>query len=73
MKSDLVDHSHRNLQNVGNMDCGCGRRLKCQTKVMNHHLDVPWVDWRNLDAHNIQDLGLEHTIGFVGKYSLIRY
>lgn len=62
MKSDLVDHSHRNLQDVRNMDCGCSRRLKCQTKVMNHHLDVPWLDWRNLGAHNIQHSELEQTL-----------
>lgn len=62
MKSDLVDHSNRNLQDVGNVDRGCGRCLKCQTKVMNHHLDVPRVDWRNLGAGKIQHLGLERTV-----------
>lgn len=62
MKSDLVDHSNRNLQDVGNVDHSCGRCLKCQTKVMNHHLDVPWVGGRNLGARKIQHLGLERAL-----------
>lgn len=62
MKSDLVNHSNRNLQDVGNVHHGCGRCLKCQAKVMNHHLDIPWVGWRNLSAQKIQHLGLERAL-----------
>lgn len=51
VETDLVNHSHINLQYVRNMHCGCGRCLECQTKVMNHQLHLPWVDRRNLGTH----------------------
>lgn len=54
MKTDLVNHSNVNLQDVRDVHCGCGRCLKCQTKVMNHHFHFPWVDGRNLSMQRNQ-------------------
>lgn len=59
MKTDLVNHSHINLQNVRDVYCGRSRCLKCQTKVMYHHFHLPWDDGRNLGTHMIQLSGLD--------------
>lgn len=51
METDLVNHSHINLQDVRNMHCGFGRSWVSQTKVMNHNIHHAWVDGSNLSTH----------------------
>lgn len=73
--TDLVNHSHINLQDVRNVHCGLGRCWECQTKVMNHHLHLPWVDGRNLGTHTNHTCkskrGFEVKISFLSSMSLL--
>lgn len=51
IKTDLVNNSHSDLQNVGDVHyCRC-RCLKGQTQVVNHHLHSTGFDGGDLDTH----------------------
>lgn len=52
-KTDLVNNSHGDLQNVGNVHDGGGGCLKGQTQVVNHHLHSTGLDGGNLDTHGM--------------------
>ena len=51
LATDLVHHSHINLQDVRDLDRGHGRGWESQTQVMNQNLDDPCMDWNHLETH----------------------